>query len=138
MRSERFFLRRKIWGWDILHVFPIPKSERLGKKIRYHTWVGCDIFLKNQPARRVQADCGYYGELTFLDCFHGAVLGAGAAVDAQIGIDDVLIFALGDSLNGAVVNTGAALYASVIDDISHVIPSNCMYWRARRGIASLF
>jgi hypothetical protein len=35
-RSERFFLRRRIWGWDILHVFPILKSERLGKKIRYY------------------------------------------------------------------------------------------------------
>ena len=62
-------------------------------------------------------------ESTFLDSFAGALVGAGAAADTDIGIDDVLVLALGDRLNGALVGTGAALHASVSDFESHGIPS---------------
>ena len=63
------------------------------------------------------------GESAFLDCFNGAVVNAGAAVNAQISIDNVLAFALSDSLNGAVVNTSAAANASVSNNVSHDFPS---------------
>jgi hypothetical protein len=58
-------------------------------------------------------------ESAFLDSLNGAVVGAGAAADANIGIDDVLVLALRDSLDGAVVGTGAALDASIGDIESH-------------------
>jgi hypothetical protein len=81
---------------------------------------------KNQPAqsddRSAQTDCGSE-ESAFLDCFDGAVVGAGAAADANISIDDVLVFTLGDCLNGAVVSASAALDASVGNIVSHDFPS---------------
>ena len=64
-------------------------------------------------------------ESLFNDCFDRAVLGAGAAVDTQISVDDVLAVALSDSLYGAVVNAGAAVDASIGNSISHDFPSNC-------------
>ena len=73
----------------------------------------------NQPA---QTDCGSE-ELAFLDSLSGAVVGTGTAADTNIGIDDVLVFALGNSLNGAVVSTSATLDASVSDIVSHDITS---------------
>ena len=62
-------------------------------------------------------------ESTFLDSFAGALVGAGAAADTDIGIDDILVLTLGNRLNGALVGTGAALHASVSDSESHGIPS---------------
>jgi len=49
----------------------------------------------------------------------GAVCSAGAAVDADIGIDDVLGIALRDSLDGAVFGAGAAANASISNFVSH-------------------
>ena len=62
-------------------------------------------------------------ESLFNDCFDRAVLGAGAAVDTQVSVDDVLAVALSDSLNGAVVNASAAVNASISDIVSHDFPS---------------
>ena len=70
-----------------------------------------------------QADCKI-GELLFHDCFNRAIVNAGAAVHANIGIDDVLAFALSDGLNGAVINAGAAADACVGNFVSHDIPSS--------------
>ena len=56
---------------------------------------------------------------------HRAVLGASAAVDAGVSVDDVLAVAFGNSLNGAVVNTGAAANASISNFVSHDFPSIC-------------
>ena len=56
--------------------------------------------------------------------FRGALLGAGAAANTDIGFDDVLVFTLGDSLDGAVVSAGTALDASISDIVSHDFPSN--------------
>ena len=47
--------------------------------------------------------------------------GAGTAVDAGTGIDDVVLVALGDRAHGAVALTGTATHASVADDIGHWI-----------------
>jgi hypothetical protein len=66
---------------------------------------------------------GRIGESAFLDCFNGAGVSAGAAANADIGIDYISVFALGDSLYGAVLSTAAALYASVSDVVSHDYPS---------------
>ena len=62
-------------------------------------------------------------ESAFLNGLSGAVVGAGAAADTDIGIDDELVFALGDCFDGAVVGAGAALDTSVSDIVSHDIPS---------------
>ena len=51
----------------------------------------------------------------------GAGIGAGTAVDAGTGIDDVVLVALGDRAHGAVALTGTATHASVADDIGHWI-----------------
>ena len=50
---------------------------------------------------------------------HGASAGAGAAINAGTGVDDVLRVTLGDSAHGATVSTGTATDASVTDNISH-------------------
>ena len=64
-----------------------------------------------------------FEELAFLDSFSGALVSASTAGDADIGIDDVLVFAFRDSLDGALVSTSAALDASVGDIVSHDITS---------------
>ena len=71
----------------------------------------------------VQAD-SKIGELTFDDCFDGAVVNTGAAVNADISVDDMDAVTLRDSLNGAVFSTGAAVNASVSDFVSHDVTSN--------------
>ena len=60
-------------------------------------------------------------ESAFLDSFGGALIGAGAAGNADISVDDVLAVALRDSLNGALVSAGTASDTSVSDGISHSI-----------------
>ena len=61
------------------------------------------------------------------DGFGGAVIDAGAAADADIGIDDVDLVTLRNSLDGAVVDASAALNASLSDPVCHDIPSICVY-----------
>ena len=58
-------------------------------------------------------------ESAFLDSFDGAVVGAGTAADAEIGIDDLLVHALVNSLNGAVLGAGTALDAGIGNIVSH-------------------
>ena len=62
-------------------------------------------------------------ESAFLDSFGGALIGAGAAGNADISVDDVLAFALGNSLNGAVIGASTALDASIGNIVSHDFPS---------------
>ena len=50
---------------------------------------------------------------------HGASAGAGAAINAGAGVDDVLRVALRDGAHGAAVHAGAAADASVTDNIGH-------------------
>ena len=66
-----------------------------------------------------------FKESSLFDSFDGALVGAGAAADADIGIDDVEIITLGNSLDGALVGAGAALHASISDFESHGITSIC-------------
>ena len=70
-----------------------------------------------------QADCRI-GESLFHDRFNRAVVNTGAAVDAGVGIDDVGLVALGNSLNGAVISAAAALDTSIGDFVCHDVPSN--------------
>ena len=65
-------------------------------------------------------------ELAFLDCFGGAVIAASAAAYAGVSIDDVLVFAFGNSLDGALVSAGTAADASIGNLVSHDIPSICV------------
>ena len=58
--------------------------------------------------------------LLLLDGFAGAGSGAGAALDALLGVDDVGLVAFGDDAQGAGVGAGAALDASFGDLICHV------------------
>ena len=51
-------------------------------------------------------------------------IAAGAAADADISVDDVLLVALRDSFNRAVVGAGAALHASISNLVSHDISSH--------------
>jgi hypothetical protein len=65
-----------------------------------------------------QADCGI-GESLFYDRFNRAIVDAGAAIYADISIDDVLFVALGDCLNGALISASAALNTSISNLVSH-------------------
>ena len=62
--------------------------------------------------------------LRFLNRFSGALLGAGAAADADIRIDDVGLVALRNCLDGALLGAGAALYASIGNLVSHGFTSH--------------
>ena len=53
------------------------------------------------------------------DSVHGAVGGAGAAINTNISVDLVLGIALSDSINGAVLSASAAANASVSNLVSH-------------------
>ena len=67
-------------------------------------------------------------ESAFLDSFGGALIGAGAAGNADISVDDILAFALRDSLNGALVSAGAASDTSIGDSVSHSFTSIKVYY----------
>ena len=62
-------------------------------------------------------------ESAFLDSFGGALIGAGAAGNADVGVDDVLAVALRDSLDGALVGAGAASDTSIGDNVSQSFTS---------------
>jgi len=64
--------------------------------------------------------------LTFLNGLNGALVGTGAAADANVGIDDELLVALGNSLDGALVSAGTALDTSVSDIVCHDNSSICL------------
>ncbi len=70
--------------------------------------------------RRPNSGCK---KLAFLDSFDGALVSASAAGNADISVADVLVFAFGNSLNGALVSAGTTLDASVGDIVSHDITS---------------
>ena len=73
------------------------------------------------PELRAQAD-SKIGESLFHDCFNGAVVNTGAAVNADISVDDIGLVALRNSLNRAVISAAAALDAC-ISDLVHDFPS---------------
>ena len=58
-------------------------------------------------------------ELFRADRIVRALGSAGAAFHALIGVDDVLVVALGDDAERTCVGAGAALDASIADNISH-------------------
>jgi len=68
-------------------------------------------------------------ESGFFNCFSGALISAGTAADTDIGIDDVLVFALGNSLNGALLGAGAALHTSVSNVECHDVTSLWMNYK---------
>ena len=70
--------------------------------------------------RRPNSECK---KLAFLDSFDGALISTSAAGNADVSVDDVLVFAFGNSLNGALLSAGTALDASVGDIVSHDITS---------------
>ena len=70
--------------------------------------------------RRPNSGCK---KLAFLDSFDGALVSTSAAGNADISVDDVLVFAFGNSLDGALDRAGTALDASVGDIVSHDITS---------------
>ena len=55
------------------------------------------------------------------DCFYRTVVGAGAAVDAGIGVDLVMLVAGGNRLNGTVAGAEAAGNAVVANLICHLV-----------------
>lgn len=61
-------------------------------------------------------------ELRFLGSVYGAGVGTGAAIDALVGIDDVLAVSLGNGLGGTIGSAGAAVDASIADFVSHGSP----------------
>ena len=50
----------------------------------------------------------------------GAGASAGAAGNAGVRVDDVLVFALADAADGTCVSASAALYTVVIDYVCHL------------------
>ena len=81
---------------------------------------GTGRYEKSRPVQHTaQADCDSK-ESAFLDRFVGALIGAGAAADANIRIDYVLVFAFGNGLDRALLRTGAALHAITSNTVSHV------------------
>ena len=73
--------------------------------------------------RRLIAFFQKKNKLLFLDSFGGALISAGAAGNADVGIDLELAVALGNSLNGALIGAGAAGNASVSNLESHDVTS---------------
>jgi hypothetical protein len=69
-----------------------------------------------------QADCRI-GESLFYDRFDRAVVNTGAAVNADISVDDISLVALSNSLNRAVVSAATALDTSVSNFVCHDFPS---------------
>ena len=63
--------------------------------------------------------CRFQSGLRLGGSAHGAGLGAGAAVDALVGVDFVLAVALGDRFNGAFAGAGAAGDARICNFVSH-------------------
>jgi len=82
---------------------------------------GMEIFRrwrkKNDLRLRRRSNC--QKKLAFLNGLSGALIGAGAAGDADIGIDLVLAVAFGNCLNRALLSAGAAGNTSVSNDVSH-------------------
>ena len=68
------------------------------------------------PSGVVSVMCGLLGGA---DSAHGAGIGAGAAIQAGVGVDHIGRIALGDSAHGAGIGAGAAHHASGADLISH-------------------
>ena len=56
-------------------------------------------------------------KLAFLDGFGGALVSASTAGNTDIGIDDVLAVALGNSAHGALIGASAAIQTSVSVDL---------------------
>ena len=81
--------------------------------------VSCKIGLRSHA----QADSVPKG-LLFLDGADRALIGAGAAANADISVDDVLLVTLGNSLNRALIGAGAALDTSISNFESHDFTSN--------------
>jgi hypothetical protein len=100
-------------------LFPRYRND---KKISLRTESGTQAESKN-------------GQSAFFDCFNGAVVGASTTADANVGIDDELVFALRNSLYRAVVSARTTLDASIGNFVSHDFPSNmfilCILWNAR-------
>jgi hypothetical protein len=82
--------------------------------------------IENQPAQLLRRPSSCFEELAFLDCFGGALVSTCTAGNADISVDDVLVFALGNCLDGALFSTSAALDASISDIVSHDITSICV------------
>jgi hypothetical protein len=83
-----------------------------------------DAPIEKSACASAQADCGFK-ESAFLNCLDRALIGTSAAADANISIDDELVFALGDCLDGALVSAGTALDASISNIVSHDFTSIC-------------
>jgi hypothetical protein len=75
--------------------------------------------------RGAQADCGFK-ESAFFNSLNRALIGAGTAADADIGINDELLIALRNCLNGALIGAGTALDASISNIVSHDLSSICL------------
>lgn len=59
------------------------------------------------------------GQLGLFDSLVGAAISASAAINTLIGIDNVLVIALGDDAHGASIGTSTTLYTSIGDTVSH-------------------
>jgi hypothetical protein len=87
---------------------------------------------KTEPLRLKGSNgSAFCSELFGLDCFNGAVVSAIAAVEAEVGIDNVLAVTLLDCFNGAVLSAVAAGEACIGNLVSHfsVLHGN-MFWYA--------
>jgi hypothetical protein len=70
----------------------------------------------------------FFGKLLLDDGFDRAVVAAGAAANAGVGVDDVHLVALGDGLNRAVVGASAALDAGVSNLVCHDYVPPCLFF----------
>lgn len=59
------------------------------------------------------------GQSGLFDSLVGAAVNTGAAIDALIGIDNILVFAFSDDAHGASIGASTALNTSVSDPVSH-------------------
>lgn len=88
------------------------KNPRLGGKMGNG---GSTCML--HPHRR--RECSRSGQLGLFDSLIGATVSASAAINTLIGIDNVLVIALGDDAHGAGIGASTTLYASIGDTVSH-------------------
>ena len=77
-------------------------------------------YISKEPVRCAQALSALKRVNVLLDgSAHGTDAGASAALDAQIGVDYVLVSTVGDRADGALALTGAASDTVAVDHICH-------------------
>ena len=132
---SRYVEWKNVENWDSLPSNEPRMFPRVSERMNPFPTQNVKLQQKKPACPAVEAEQADLNaeELGFLDCFGGALISAGTAADTDIGIDDVLVLTLGDSLDRALIGTGAALDAGIGNVKSHDVTSLWIYFFAPTG-----